>query len=94
MKRTLTRRAMFDGKMLNFTFEYWPPYPASRTQPEEAAEINVLSITDLEGNNVPVPPYEDSNKETESDRMLELLFDIISNENDYSEQTMVVEPWD
>jgi len=85
---------MFDGKMLNFTFEYWPPYPATRNQPEEAAEINVLSITDLDGNNVPVPPYEDSDKETDADRMWELLFDIISNENDYREQTLAVEPWD
>ena len=94
MKRTLTRQAMFNGKMLNFTFEYWPPYPATHTQPEEAAEINVLSITDLDGNNVPVPPYEDSDKETDSDRMWELLFDIISNENDYSEQTLTIESRD
>lgn len=94
MKRTLTRRAMFDGKMLNFTFEYWPPIPATRNQPEEASEINILSITDLDGNNVPVPPYEDSPSETESDRMWEVLLDIMSNENDYSEETLAGEPQD
>ncbi len=94
MKRTLTRRASFDERMLDFTFEFWPPYPATLEQPEEAAEINILTITDLKGDNVPVPDCKDDGGNGEVERMWELLLDIVSNENDYSEETLAVEPWD
>lgn len=94
MKRTLERRTMFEGRMLNFKFEYWPSYPATREQPEEAAEINILTITDLDGNNVPVPDCKDDGGEGEAEKMWEVLLDILTNENDYSEQTLAVEPWD
>jgi hypothetical protein len=94
MKRKLKRRAVFDGKMLDFEFNFWPPYPATRNQPEETAEIEILSITDLNGNAVSIPSHENSEQEAEVGRMWELLLDIISNENDLAEQTIAIEPWD
>jgi hypothetical protein len=94
MKQTLTRRDSFNGRILDFQFEYYPPYPATLTQPEEAAEINILTITDLNGNNVQVPDCEDNGGDGTYEKMTELLLDIVTNENDYSEQTLAVEPWD
>lgn len=70
---------MIDGKMLNFLFEYWPATPATREEPEAASDIEIIQITDMEGNDVPIPPHEDGNQETVLDRMYTLLLDALSN---------------
>lgn len=80
----LTHRGMIDGKMLNFLFEYWPATPATREEPETASDIEIVQITDMEGNNIPIPSDEDSSKETILDRMMGLLLDAVSN-NDTNE---------
>lgn len=84
MKKMLTHRGMIDGKMLNFLFEYWPATPATREEPETASDIEIIQITDMEGNNIPIPSDEYSSKETVLDRMTELLLDAVSN-NDTNE---------
>lgn len=82
MKRTFTRWAMFDGRMLTFQFEYWPPYPATRYQPEEAAEINIISIHDDAGNSIIVPDNIDDGGNGTFEKMVDVLLDIIVKENE------------
>jgi hypothetical protein len=86
----LTHTGMFNGKMLNFLFEYWPPTPATREEPEAASDIEIIQITDMDGNDVSIPSYEDDIKETDLDRMTELLLDAVSN-NDTNEAQVNVE---
>lgn len=94
MKRTLTRRMLFEGRVLNFTFEYWPAYPATLTQPEESAEINILNITDLYGNSVQVSSCEDDGGDGSYEKIVQLLFTILEEETEYQNTTIAVEPWD
>jgi hypothetical protein len=89
MKRTLIRRWEYKGNFYNFTFEYWPYLPATRTQPEEAAEINILKIGS------------DSVKiefvEGEYENVCNFLLDQLGKEDAELEEamsTIAVEPWD
>lgn len=93
MKRTLNYRLPYEGNLTNFKFEYWPPIPATRLQPEEGAEINILEMTDVNGNPLPVP---DSDlQETEWQKVVDFLLKVL--ENEYSQEgmeTIAIEPWD
>ena len=84
MKRILTRRIVRNGEGLNIKFEYWPATYDTRTEPGEREEINILTINDK--------PFSDED-EGYNDIVLELML-IIDNENDFSDQTVVVEEWD
>lgn len=93
MKYTWTRQIEFEGKNLSINFEYWPATWDTRTQPGDSAEINLLTITDADGKNVPVPEIEDDGGNGDAEKIHALLFQTLAEENAAME-TVAVEPWD
>lgn len=93
MKHKMTRKVLFEGKQLTFDIEYWPSYPATQQQPEEPAEINILTITDMDGNVVQVPDCQDDGGDGTWEKMVEVLLTDIVDEN-AAMATIAVEEWD
>lgn len=94
MKRRLNRRVPFEDKVLDFDFEYWPAYPDTRLQPGEPAEINILTIRDVNGNNMEIPLIEDDGGNGTYEKMMNLLLEVLNTENNIAETTVAIEPWD
>lgn len=77
MKYTWIRQIEYNSKPVDVKFEYWPSTPDSRTQPGDPSEINILSITDLDGKNISVPDVEDDGGDGTNEKLVELLFDVL-----------------
>lgn len=93
MKYTWTRQIEFEGKNLSINFEYWPATWDTRLQPGDPAEINLLTITDADGKNVPVPEIKDDGGNGDAEKLHELLLNAITEE-EVAMETVAVEPWD
>lgn len=80
MKKILKRRVAFEGEIFDVKFEYWPATWDTRTQPGDPAEINILSITDLNGGDVAIPVIEDDGGDGKYEKLTQVLFDCINSE--------------
>ena len=95
MKRTLERYVEFKGKLTLFKFEYWPFFPATRTEPEEKEEINLLFMKDANRNEIPIPCAD--TQEIEYNEIVDFLLNLLAEEaKDEAEamSTIAIEPWD
>ena len=92
MKRKLTRKIEWNGKMVTVDFEYWPGIPESYTQPGDAADFNLLSIVDDAGKNVDIPVISDDGGNGDWEKLTNVLLDGILT---YEAMSMIaIEPWD
>ena len=84
----------FRGETIKVDFVYYGPTYASRHDPGDSAEIELLSIRNNRGEQVPVPDIIDDGGNGDAEAICRLLFDSMIKETEAAMATIAIEPWD
>jgi len=84
----------FRGEPIEVDFVYYGPTYASRHEPGESAEIELLSIRKNNGERMPVPHIIDDGGDGDAEAICRLLFDAMIKETEEAMATISIEPWD